>query len=90
MIALSALNDITGKTKQAKPGVKDANPTNTEIEVGEPELTQEQIDDPAGILNGLGKNATSLKTLNPSRFVKVSNMFERDMELTEDLREELK
>ena len=41
MIALSALNDITGKTKQAKPGVKDGNPTNTEIEVGEPELTQE-------------------------------------------------
>jgi hypothetical protein len=41
VIALSALNDITGKTKQTKPGVKDANPTNTEIEIGEPELTQE-------------------------------------------------
>ena len=37
MIALTALNDITGKKKQAKSGVKEGNPTNAEIEVGEPE-----------------------------------------------------
>ena len=41
MIALTALNDITGKKKQAKPGVREGNPTNAEIEVGEPEPVPE-------------------------------------------------
>ena len=68
---------------------KEGNATNAEIEVGEQE-PQEQIEDPNGLLSGLGQNATSLKTLNPSRFVKVSNMFERDLELTDEIREELK
>ena len=41
VIALTALNDITGKKKQAKPGVREGNPTNAEIEVGEPEPAPE-------------------------------------------------
>jgi hypothetical protein len=37
----------------------------------------------------LGLNAISLKTLNPSRFVKISNVFNRDLELTPEAQKEL-
>ena len=51
---MTALNDITGKKKQTKTTVKEGNPTNAEIEVGEPEPVQDQVEDPLGVMNGLG------------------------------------
>lgn len=45
----------------------------------EPDLT----DDESGLPGGaLGINAISLKTLTPSKFVKISNVWNRDFELT--------
>jgi hypothetical protein len=38
----------------------------------------------------LAAKTTSLKTLNPSRILKISNVFDREMELTPDIYEELK
>ena len=37
----------------------------------------------------LGLNAVSLKTLTPSRFVKISNVWNRDFDLSEEARQEL-
>jgi len=37
----------------------------------------------------LGLNAVSLKTLTPSRYVKISNVWNRDFDLAEDARKEL-
>jgi len=38
----------------------------------------------------LGMNAVSLKTLTPSRFVKISNIWNREIELSEESMNELK
>lgn len=40
--------------------------------------------------NTLAAKTSSLKTLNPSRILKISNVFDREAELTPDVYEELK
>lgn len=52
----------------------------------EPELTDDETNLPGG---ALGVNAISLKTLTPSRFVKISNVWNRDFELTPEAKAEL-
>ena len=48
-------------------------------------------EDETGIPGGaLGANAISLKTLNPSRFVKIFNVWNRDVEMTIDAEKELR
>ena len=50
----------------------------------------EASEDETGLPGGaLGINAVSLKTLTPSPFVKISNVWNRDFELTEGARKEL-
>lgn len=57
---------------------------------GEAAEEPEEPDEAVGPQNALGQNSTSLKTLNPSKTVKISNVFERDLELTDEIREELR
>lgn len=88
VIALNALQKITrgGRQKpkeQARSAVNKA-----ELEEGiEPELTEDETMLPGG---ALGMNAVSLKTLTPSRFVKISNIWNREIELSEESMNELK
>lgn len=88
VIALSALQEITrgGKSK-----AKDQQPRSAinqaELEEGvEAELSEDENNQPGG---ALGVNAISLKTLTPSRYVKISNIWNREMELTEEAMKEL-
>lgn len=47
-------------------------------------------EDDTGLPGGaLGVNAISLKTLTPSRFVKISNIWNRDFDLTPEAKQEL-
>lgn len=74
--ALNALNMLTGTRKAQRTATAD-----------EPE------DPYAGLESGpttLMAKTTSLKTLNPSRIIKISNVFDRECELTPDIYEELK
>lgn len=52
----------------------------------EPELSDSETGQPGG---ALGTNAVSLKTLTPSRFIKISNVWNRDFELTAEAKAEL-
>jgi len=53
----------------------------------EPDISDDETGCPGG---ALGINAISLKTLTPSRFVKISNVWNRDFELTKDAHDELR
>ena len=53
----------------------------------EPELSEDDGNCPGG---ALGINAISLKTLTPSRYVKISNVWNRDYELTKEAHDELR
>lgn len=77
VIALQAFSRLTN-TKFTK-----ARPTE------ENEEAEEQFQCEAGPVT-LAAKTTSLKTLNPSRILKISNVFDREMELTPDIYEELK
>ncbi len=88
VIALSALQEITrgGKSKTKEQQQRSAI-NQAELDEGvEPELSEDENNQPGG---ALGVNAISLKTLTPSRFVKVSNIWNREMELTEEAIQEL-
>lgn len=74
--ALNALNMLTGARKNQRSAAED------------------ETEDPyAGLESGpttLITKTNSLKTLNPSRILKISNVFDRECELTPDVYEELK
>jgi len=74
--ALNALNMLTGARKNQRSAAED------------------EAEDPyAGLESGpttLITKTNSLKTLNPSRILKISNVFDRECELTPDVYEELK
>ena len=90
VIALTALQEITrGGQKKAKDAQVRRDAINqAELEGGvEPELSEDDTGLPGG---ALGVNAISLKTLTPSKFVKISNVWNRDFELTNEAEGELR
>ena len=56
------------------------------ILMGGEELSEDENGLPGGALEA---NAISLKTLTPSRYVKIHNIWNRDFDLPEDARKEL-
>ena len=86
MIALNALQEITrggrskAKDQQARGAVNKA-----ELEEGI-EGEGSDLDESGQPGGALGLNAVSLKTLTPSRFVKISNVWNRDFDLSEEAR----
>ena len=94
VIALTALQEITrgggaGGTKKAKEPRGAVN--QAELDGGLEHGDQYYSEDENGVVGGaLGANAISLKTLTPSRFVKISNVWNRDFELSERDEQELR
>ena len=88
VIALNALQMITrGGRDKKKEAVRSA-VNQAELDGGvEPDISDDETGCPGG---ALGINAISLKTLTPSRFVKISNVWNRDFELTKDAHDELR
>lgn len=90
VIALTALQEITRGGKQK---VKDASNrgaiNQAELDNG---INQEMLsDDETGLPGGaLGVNAISLKTLNPSKYVKIFNVWNRDIEMSPEAEKELR